>query len=190
MKVLKKAMSLVLTGVLLVGISTNVNAAEKIYESIDYVPNEGTNIDVSDIIGSELQNGEKTIIGEYTVEYQGNIVCLNPNSRATTKEYSYTSHYKISNNGNEQEWYRIIQTTNYTYDGKTVQINTSSCNLNVTKYYDDATYTVNQNLVNNSSNTAPTYTIGLTMKFPSQSLTITDVVTAYADGTTIRTHYE
>lgn len=190
MKVLKKVMSLVLTGVLLVGVSTNVNAAEKIYESIDYVPNEVTNADVSNIIGTELQNGEKTIIGDYTVEYQENTICLNPNSRATTKDYTHTSHYKITNNGNEQEWYRVIQTTNYTYDGKTAKINTSSCNLNVTKYYTEGDYSVNINTIDNSSNTNPTYTIGLTMKFPSQSLTIKDVVTIHADGTHNRTHYE
>lgn len=40
------------------------------YEIIDYVPREGTNLDVSNIIGAELQSGEKTIIGDYTVEYQ------------------------------------------------------------------------------------------------------------------------
>lgn len=190
MKALKKVTSLVLTGVLLMGISINVNAAEKLPENSIYVPNEEINTDVSNIMGTELQNGEKTIIGDYIVEYQEEIVCLNPYSRATTKDYVSTSHYKITNNGNEQEWYKVVQTTNYTYDGKTAKINTSSCNLNVTSYYSECDYTVNINTVDNSSSTAPTYTIGLRMKLPSQYITIKDVVTVYADGTHNKAHYE
>lgn len=119
------------------GISINANAAERSPESNIYVPNEEVNTDMSNIMGTELQNGEKIVIGDYTVEYQEDIVCLNPYSRATTKDYVSTSHYKITNNGTEQEWYKVVQTTNYTYDGKTAKINTSSCNLNVTKYYDE-----------------------------------------------------
>lgn len=183
-------MTLVLVGALLLIDSINIYAAENVVESRDYTPIEGTSIDPSIMMGTELQNGEKIIVGDYTIEYSENTVCLNPHSRATTKDYNHTSHYKITNNGSEQEWYKIVQTTNYTYDGKTARINTDRCNLNVTKYYAEGRYTVDDQTVDNSSSTDPTHTVKLTMQFPSRSLTIKDVVTVHADGTHNYSHYE
>lgn len=124
------------------------------------------------------------------MEYQEDTVCLNPYSRATTRDYVSTSHYKITNNGNEQEWYKVVQTTNYTYDGTMARINASNCHLGVDVYYSGCQHTVNINTVDNSSATNPTYTIGLTMRFPSQYLTIKDIVTVHADGTTNKVHIE
>lgn len=190
MKVLKKVMTVILVGVLLIGTTLSVSAEEITSVSSNYLPNEKNDSEMIDIMGRELQNGEKVVIGDYTVEYQEEIICLNPHSRETTKNYISTSHYSITNNGNSQEWYKVVQTTNYTYDGRTARINTNSCNLNVTKYYEECSYTINTNTVDNSSSTDPTYTIGLTMKLPSQSLTIVDVVTVHADGTCNKTHYE
>lgn len=189
MKVCKRVMLLILTWVLLIGTANNVNAAERIPESNNYVPSEKSDISVVDMMDTEVQKGEKYVIGDYTIEYQEEIVCANPYTRATTKNYVSTSHYKITRNGSEQEWYKVVQTTNYTYDGITAKINTNSCNLSVTSYYEECSYSVNINSVDNSNSAAPTYTIGLTMKLPSQSITIIDVVTVKADGTYSKTHY-
>lgn len=190
MKVFKSVMTVVLTGILLMGTAFSVNAEEKFSVSSNYVPNEITDSEVIDIMGIELQSGDKVVIGDYTIEYQEEIICLNPNTRETTKNFISTSHYYVTNNENRVEWYKVEQTTNYTYDGRTARINTNSCNLNVTKYYQDCSYTVDINTVDNSSSTDPTYTIGLTMKLPSQYITIVDVVTVHADGTHNKTHYE
>lgn len=190
MKIIRKILSVVLVGVLSIGVSISVYAAESDVDSCDYVPNEGVISDISDVFEMEMQDGEVTIIGNYVVEYQEETICLNPYSRATTRDYVSTSHYKITNNGNEQEWYKVVQTTNYTYDGVTARINSSNCNLNVTTYYSDCQYTVNINTVDNSSSTDPTYTIGLTMRLPSQYITIRDVVTVHANGTHNKAHYE
>lgn len=188
MKVIKKIVAFALVGLMFVGYSIDVRA-EEILTNSSYVPNENTVESMLNVIGTELQNGDEVVIGDYTIEYQEEIVCLNPYSRATTKDYVSTSHYKISNNGNEQEWYKVVQTTNYTYDGKTAKINTADCLLSVTTYYSDCSYTVDINTVDNSSSTDPTYTIGLTMKLPSQYITIKDVVTVHADGTHNKAHY-
>lgn len=189
MKLFRKTILFIFIGILLSSIATNVNAAEKQLSTNSYVPNEGHAADVPSLTGIELSNGEQIVIGNYTIEYTEEIIRTPSYGRATTTSWAKTSHYKITNNGNEQEWYKIVQTTNYTYDGKTAKINTSKCSLDVTKYYTEGDYTVNINTVDNSSNTDPTYTIGLTMKFPSQSLTIIDVVTVHADGTHNFTHY-
>ena len=78
MKILKKVMTLALMGVLILENSSNVYAAEKIVESRDYVPTEGTG-NILGIMGMELQNGDKIVVGDYTK----------------------TSYYKVSNNGTE-----------------------------------------------------------------------------------------
>ena len=116
MKVCKRVMLLILTWVLLIGTANNVNAAERIQESNNYVPSEKSDISVVDMMDTEVQKGEKYVIGDYIIEYQEEIVCANPYTRATTKNYVSTSHYKITRNGSEQEWYKVVQTTNYTYE--------------------------------------------------------------------------
>ncbi|MDE6312168.1 MAG: hypothetical protein K2M46_00835 [Lachnospiraceae bacterium] len=190
MKVLKKVMSFVLAAMVVMVTAVNADAAEDFSVSSNYTPWEESGFDVLADVGTELQNGEKKVIGNYTIEYQEKVVCLTSYTNSSTKNYVSTSHYNITNNGNEQEWYKIEQTTNYTYNGRTVKINAASCNLNVTTYYPECSYTINKNTIDNSSNTAPTYTIGVTMKLSSKSITITDVVTAYADGTHSKTHYQ
>lgn len=190
MKTFKKVVSLVLAGVLLMGTSINTNAAERHPVISNYVPDEESNADILiDLAEMELQNGEKIVIGEYTIEFQEETICLNPYSRATTKDFVNTSIYKISHDGIEQDWYKVVQTTNYTYDGKTAKINTDSCLLTVTTYYPECNYTIDTNTVDNSSSTAPTYTIGLTMDLMTYSISIVDVVTINADGTHNLAHY-
>lgn len=190
MKMAKKIISLVVAGIMLMGIDVNVYAAEQLLISNTYVPSENNDTDILGMLGTELQSGEKIVIGDYSIEYQEETVYLNSNARATTTECVKTTSYMIYNNGNVEEWYRVIQTTNYTYDGKTAKINTSSCSLIVNTYNKECSHKVNINTVNNSSSIAPTYTIGLTMKLSAQSINIEDVVTVFANGAYCTTHYE
>lgn len=156
----------------------------------NYIPNENS-IEISvNHPGTELQDGDIIKFDNYIIEYKQEVICDNPNSRSTTTTWSSISSYGVYNSTDSDEWYKVTQITNYTYDGTSVQINTENCLLNVKTYKSDCDYTVNINTVNNSSTTAPTYTIGLSIKLPLSWLTFIDTATVYVDGTTNLSHVE
>lgn len=173
MKLIKKIVSFVLAGAVLLCCGFDARAAE-VTSSMDFVP-------------AEFAEGsmEKTEFGDYSISIENK--CQVVYADATTLTWNSITEYGVYST--EEVWYKITQKTNYTYDGSTVHINTENCKLNVTCYKDECDYTVNINTVNNTSTTAPTYTIGVSMKMHNW-LTIVDVATVYADGTTNLQHSE
>ena len=83
-----------------------------------------------------------------------------------------------------EEWYKITQTTNYTFDGNSVKINIGEglSTVKVDEYKSECSYRLLNNSINNSDSKAATYTITVSMNLPDGWLRITDVVTAYPDG--------
>lgn len=185
----KKILSLLLIGIMLVESKFSVNAAN-ISNDNNYIPYESVCEIISEQTGIELNDGDKIVFDNYTIEVEKQIIYENSNSKSTTTTWSSISSYGVYNNVDSDEWYRITQVTNYTYDGTSVHINTENCKLNVTTYKSNCDYTININTVNNSSTTAPTYTIGLSLYLPLGWLTFVDVATVYTDGTTNLSHTE
>ena len=173
MNFVKKIVSFVLVGAVLLCCGFDVRAAEVI-SSMNYVPGEFVE-----------ESMEILEFDDYSIIIENK--CQMVYADATTKIWNSITDYGVYST--EEIWYTITQTINYTYDGTTVHINTENCNLNVKCHKTECEYTVDTNTVNNTSTTSPTYTISLSLKMLSW-MKVIDVATVYADGSTNLTHTE
>lgn len=189
----KKLLSLIIGLVMVAGMSLNAFAAENtdsVVVSNTFQAQEGTILGMQELLSLEMDDGQSIVMGDITITYHEEITPDNMFMRATTNTYTKTSNFDISFTNGTQRWYTLTQVTNYTYDQTTVKINTSNCKFTVTTYYSDCVYSINTNTVDNSNSKAATYTVGYTLKLGSQTKSFTDVVTAYANGTTGFSHNE
>ena len=189
MKIVDCMIAFILMGVLFGTGTLNVQAANEPRGSI-YTATEEDLPEVTDFSGLELKDGDKIKMGDYVIEVSEKIVCTESLSRSETKSWQSITTYGVYQGS--VAWYKITQTTNYTYDGTTAHINTGAgkSTVLVEKLQSDCAYSINKNSVNNTNSKAPTYTIEVSMKFPNRWLTITDVATVYPDGNTSLKHNE
>lgn len=135
-----------------------------------------TEIDLSEL---DLQNGESVEIGDFCVSFL-EVDIYNPLN--TTHTYTKASTYAITNNKTHQDWYKVVQKTNYSYNKTNyVWINKANSKLSVTKLVNDASYSITENNITNSG-TYANYKIGVKMKLGSKTLNISDTVHVYPNG--------
>jgi hypothetical protein len=184
-----KLLSLMLGIIMVLGINSNVFAAE----TYDWV-GEDQSLAIQDIMGLELTDGQSVSVGDITVVYHESVTKDITFLRASpvTNTWTKTSSYDVffTGTGQNQRWYSLEQKTNFTYDMNTIKINTGSCNFKITSYYTDCQSTVTSNMIDNTNNTAATYTVQYSLKLGSVTEKFKDVVTMYPNGTGSFQHYE
>ena len=89
MQKIKKIVMFVLVGLIVMEPSITVKA-EELDTNTYCVPYEKATEAVLDLKDVDLQDGEKIVIGDYTIEYQTEDICLNSYARATTKNHVRT----------------------------------------------------------------------------------------------------
>lgn len=187
MKAIKQVIALFLVGIMVIVSGINANAEEAPLRSTTHTAvAEEDSVNIEDLIGEELKDGDVLQYGEYTIKVSKKIVCndaLTSRANSQTKVYQSITTYGVYSP--REEWYKITQTTNYTYDGNSVKINIGEglTTVKVEEYKSECSYRVLQRSVNNSNSKAATFTITVSMNLPNGWLRITDVVTAYPDGT-------
>lgn len=184
----KLAVSIIMAVVLFLGNGMTAQAAESTGGMNQYIPIEEKGEMNLRLSGTTLNDGDKIVVGDYTIEYNEEITYEEKNTRSTTNTWTRTATYGVF--ATNEEWYKITQKTNYTFDGTTVKINTESCMLTVNQLKSECDHTVLTNTVYSGSTTAPYYKIEVSMSMPSGWLTICDIATVYANGTTSLQHSE
>lgn len=194
MKAMKQVIALFLVGVMVLGTGINANAEEAPLRSTTYTAvAEEDSVNIEDLIDEELHDGDVIHYGEYTIKVSKEIVCVDtPASRAASETKVYRSITTYGVYSPREEWYKITQITNYTFDGNSVKINVGEGKTGVTveQFKPECSYRLLNKSVDNSNSKAATFTITVSMNLPAGWLRITDVVTAYPDGSAAVTSHK
>lgn len=125
MKAMKQVIALFLVGIMVIGSGINANAEEAPLRSNTYTAvAEEDSVNIEDLIDEKLKDGDVLQYGKYTIKVSKKIVCndtLASRAGSQTKVYQSITTYGVYSP--REEWYKITQTTNYTFDGNSVIIN-------------------------------------------------------------------